>query len=79
MSNLVSIKHDDVYTNSWIIAENIGRQHQSVTRSISRFEKDLKDLGTLFRWTDSQTKTRGQERIIYDLNEQQAITIKGGC
>ena len=75
MNELVKIQRDDVFTNSWVIAENIERQHRAVTTMIRRFEKDLKDLGPLFTYTGSATKTRGQERVIYDLNEQQAIFL----
>lgn len=75
MNDLVILKHGDVYTNSWIISENVGRQHRAVLKNIRKFENDLKDLGKLFSYTASATKTRGQERIIYDLNEQQAIFL----
>jgi len=75
MNELVVIKANDVFTNSWIIAENIGREHASVTYNIRKYEKDLLDLGSLnFSSSGARTKeTRGQERKIYELNEQQAI------
>lgn len=77
MSELVIVKNDDVFTNSWIIAENIGREHASITYNIKKYEKDLRELGSL-RFSSSGTRTkitRGQERKIYELNEQQAIFL----
>jgi len=72
---LVVIQRNDVFTNSWIIAENIGRQHKQVTRVIEKYKSDLEydGFGSLFSSPGRGTKTRGQERIIYDLNEAQAI------
>lgn len=77
MNDLVISKNDEVYTNSWVIAENIERDHSSITRAIQRYEKDLTELGNLnFSSTGSRGKdTRGQERKIYELNEQQAIFL----
>ena len=75
MNELVQIKRNDVFTDSWIIAENINRQHRAITAIIRRHESDFNDLGSLFTYTASVSKTRGQERIIYSLNEQQAIFL----
>ena len=75
MTQLTFVNRDAVFTNSWIIAESIGRKHQSVTRQIQRYKADIEELGMLFTSTDSQSKTRGQERIIYHLNEQQSIFL----
>ena len=69
MNELTKIERNDIFTNSWIIAKNIGRKHKSVTQTIKRFENDLKELGKIFSSTDSQaklsssgsvTKTRGE-------------------
>jgi phage regulator Rha-like protein len=75
MTGLTKIERNDVFTDSWIIAENLGRQHRTITKHIKKFEADFKDLGTLFSYTASATKTRGEERKIYDLNESQAIFL----
>jgi phage regulator Rha-like protein len=74
-TNITKIQYNDVYTDSWIIAESIGRKHKTIVQTISRYEQDLKELGRLFSSSGRGTKTRGQERVIYDLNEQQAIFL----
>jgi len=76
-SSLVTIQRNDVFTNSWVIAENIGRQHKQVTRVIEKFKDALSSegFGELFSSPVRGTKTRGQERKVYDLNEQQAFFL----
>lgn len=75
MNELVILKGNEVYTDSWIIAENIGREHKRITEVIQRYENDLRELGPVFTSAGRGSKTRGQERKIYLLNEQQAIFV----
>lgn len=73
MANLVELKGNDVFTDSLVIAEGTGVQHQSVKRMILKNEKDLKDFGTLSILNRESTGGRPEE--IYRLNEQQATFL----
>lgn len=73
MTNLVELKGNDVFTDSLVIAEGTGVQHQSVKRMILKNEKDLKDFGTLSILNRESTGGRPEE--IYRLNEQQATFL----
>ena len=55
----------------------IGTQQraQEVTKLIARYRIDFEELGTLFTSPTRGTKTRGQDRVIYDLDESQAIFL----
>ncbi len=75
MNELVILKGNEIYTDSWIIAQNVEREHKRITEMIQRYERDLRDLGPVFTSAMRGTKTRGQERRIYFLNEQQAIFL----
>ncbi|HCF71900.1 MAG TPA: hypothetical protein DER33_10025 [Syntrophomonas sp.] len=73
MTALVSIKRNDVFTDSMVIAEGTGNNHHSVTRLIRRFENQLNQLGKLgFK---IQPSASGQGIKIYELNEPQATFL----
>ena len=74
MSELVKIQRDDVFTNSWIISENIGRDHASVTYNIKKFRNRLEKLGHLYS-SATRINHRGRPAEVFDLNEQQAIFL----
>jgi phage regulator Rha-like protein len=74
-NKLVLIKGNDIFTDSWIISENIERDHKRVTETIQRYEKDLSDLGQLIFSAPSGNKNRGRERKAYLLNEEQSIFL----
>jgi len=44
-------------------------------RVIEKYNADFNELGAVFSSPRRGTKTRGQERLIYELNEQQAIFL----
>lgn len=54
-TTLVNIKYNDCYTNSLVIAEGTGNQHESVVRIISKYGKELKEFGKI-RFTDTTSK-----------------------
>lgn len=76
MNDLVYLKKDDVFTDSLVIAEQTGNQHQSVTKLIRKQKKRLERFGKL-QFTDlkSVKSQKGRPQKIYMLNEQQATLL----
>jgi phage regulator Rha-like protein len=76
MTQLVNLKGKDVFTNSMIISENAGIQHESVMRLLNRHKSDFSYFGTL-RFTDlkSENSKGGRPIKVCDLNEQQATLL----
>jgi len=74
MNELVAIKRDDIFTDSWIIAQNIGRDHASITYNIKKFLSRLEKLGPIYS-SATRINRRGRPAEIFDLNEQQAIFL----
>lgn len=73
MNELVTLKGDDIFTDSLVIAQGTSVKHESVQRRIRDSEKELSELGKVgfkIRATGS-----GQEQKIYVLNEQQATFL----
>lgn len=73
MNELVIIKKNEVYTNSLIIANGIGRNHDSVTKTIKRYYNHLNDLGKV--GLTVQPSKSGQKQNVYILNETQAVFL----
>lgn len=70
---LVILKGNDVFTDSLIIAEGTGNQHESVQRRIREYEKEICTFGKLgFKIRPMES---GQEQKIYQLNEMQATFL----
>ena len=74
MNDLAFIQRNDVFTNSWTVAENVGREHASVTTSIKRFREQFAKLGPIYS-TASRKNQRGRPTEIFDLNEAQAVFL----
>lgn len=73
MNELVTLKGNDIFTDSLVIAQGTGVKHESVQRRIRDSEEELSELGKVgfkIRATES-----GQEQKIYVLNEQQATFL----
>jgi phage regulator Rha-like protein len=73
MNKLVTVKGNEIYTNSLIIAEGVSRQHDSVTKSIKRYFDHIEELGKV-RLT-VQPSDSGQNQNVYFLNETQAVFL----
>lgn len=73
MSELVTVKGNDIFTNSLIIAEGTNYGHHTLTRKIRDFSKDFEELGKI-RFMDDTTMnpSGGKPTRIYLLNEPQA-------
>ncbi len=73
MKELVQIVKNEVFTNSLIIAEGTGNQHKNVKELIQKYQKDVKEFGTLSVLNGESTGGRPLE--LYLLNEQQATFV----
>ena len=76
MNALVKFIGNDVFTDSMVIAEGTGNQHESVVSLIKTHQKSLKKFGNI-RFTDlkSGNPKGGRPTRIYQLNEPQATLL----
>jgi len=76
MSELVSIKRNDVFTDSLVIAKGTNNEHHSVTRIIRKYESDFAELGSIeFMDLKSINPKGGRPQRIYLLDEPQATLL----
>lgn len=73
MGDLVKVVHNDIFTDSLVIAEGTGNKHESVQRRIRDYEKELLTLGKV--GFEIRAMVSGQEQKIYQLNEPQATFL----
>lgn len=80
MYELVSLKGNDVFTDSWVIAEGTGNSHESVIKLIKKYHNDFSEFGKITK-TDFKSDEnsdnltvlqRNRKLTIYNLNEPQA-------
>lgn len=76
MNTLVKFIGNDVFTDSMVIAEGTGNQHESVVSLIKTYWKKLERFGFI-RFTDlkSGNPRGGRPTRIYQLNEPQATLL----
>lgn len=76
MNELVTIKGNEIFTTSKIIAQGTNKQHRSVQKIISTYENDFKEFGQVrFEITPVKYARGTNEEKIYLLNEQQATLL----
>ena len=78
MYELVEVRKEDVFTNSKVIAEGTGNQHEALQRIISKYEDEIKDFGALrfeMRVLEHQNYKGSTREKIYYLNEEQATFV----
>ena len=68
MNTLVKFIGNDVFTDSMVIAEGTGNQHESVVSLIKTHRKSLGRFGNL-EFTDFKSGKRGRPTRIFQLNE----------
>lgn len=73
MNQLVTIKKNDVFTDSMVIANGTGYEHHTITRKIRDFKNEFEELGKV--GCENQPLPSGQKQKIYLLNEPQASYI----
>lgn len=75
MQELVKIIKNDVFTNSWIIAECTGNAHESVMKLINKYSDDFNEFGKLSTDLKSDLKLSKRGIQIFQLNEPQATLL----
>ncbi len=76
MNDLVTLKKDECYTTSKVVADNLNRKHKSIRQLIETNENDFLEFGRLpFQMTPLKTKSGIQNFKVYFLNEQQATYL----
>ena len=73
MNELVKIIGQEIFTDSLTIAQGTENQHKNVKELIQKYEKDIKDFGTLSVLNGESTGGRPVEIIL--LNEEQATFL----
>ena len=73
MNELVYLKKDDAFTNSMIIAEGTGNDHNSITRLIRKYPDDFGKVD--FMDLKSKNSKGGRPVKVYLLNEEQATLL----
>lgn len=74
MYELVELKGNDVFTDSWIIAEGTGNSHEAVSKILTKYSDDFEEFGKLSYDLKSNFTTGRKSRIIL-LNEEQATLL----
>lgn len=76
MNELVKVIKNEVFTDSMVIAEGTGNEHNSVTRIIRNYKEDFEDFGKIeFMDLKSKNPKGGRPIKIYLLNEQQSTLL----
>lgn len=75
MNNLLTIKKDEIYVATDILAKELKRPHQRIINLINTYENELKKLGILTFEKSLKTGKSGQPKNIYYLNETQYLFL----
>lgn len=76
MNNLVSIKNDNIYVSTKILAQQLNRQHRVIYNLVNKYKKQLEMLGVLsFQSVPKMDDIGGGTSKIYYLNEEQYIFL----
>lgn len=77
MNELVSLKGNDIFTDSKVIADGTGNKHHAIQQLISKYESDFAEFGQVAFEMRAVTYARGTNyEKIYLLNEEQATLLK---
>lgn len=76
MNELVSLKGNDIFTDSKVIADGTGNKHHAIQQLISKYESDFAEFGQVAFEMRAVTYARGTNyEKIYLLNEEQATLL----
>lgn len=90
MDNLVILKGNDVFTDSWVIAEGTGNSHRAIKSIVDKYSDDFKEFGKLsyhYKWFENEKQKKvfsdnsrgvGREKTKIEvilLNEPQATLL----
>lgn len=73
-NDLVFERHGNAFTNSCVIADKAGVQHESVVRLINDNMNDLSEFGAI-EFSDLKSGKRGRPTRVYYLNERHSTLI----
>lgn len=65
MDNLVILKGNDVFTNSWVIAEGTGNSHRAIKSIVDKYSDDFKEFGKL-SYHSKRFENEKQKKIFSD-------------
>lgn len=74
MNDLVTMAGNNVFTDSLVIAEGTGNEHDSITAQIRKYYPDFQSFGKI-DFTDLKSGKRGRPLRVYLLNEEQATLL----
>ena len=74
MNELVYLKSDDAFTDSMVIANGTGNEHESVVALLKKYRSRFEKYGRL-EFTDLKSGKRGRPTKVYRLNEPQATLL----
>ncbi|WP_297134062.1 Rha family transcriptional regulator [Terrisporobacter sp.] len=74
--DLITVKRNEVFTDSKVIANGTHNKHESIQRIINKYKDDFEEFGKL-RFSDlkSENPKGGRPEVIYLLNEEQATLL----
>lgn len=73
MQELVTLKGNDVFTDSLIISRGTGNKHHAIQQLISKYESDFLEFGKVA--FEMRPLESGQSAKVYLLNEEQATLL----
>lgn len=73
MNELVTLKGNDVFTDSLVISEGTGNKHHAIQQLISKYEVDFAEFGKVA--FEMRPLKSGQSSKVYLLNEEQATLL----
>lgn len=75
-NGIVFIQKDNVFTNSKIIADELGVKHHAIQQITDKYKSDFEEFGILnFSHSKCENSKRGRPNKIYLYNEQQATLL----
>lgn len=75
-NGIVFIQKDNVFTNSKIIADELGVKHHAIQQITDKYKSDFEEFGILnFSHLKCENSKRGRPNKIYLYNEQQATLL----
>ena len=74
MEELVKVIKNEAFTDSMVVSQGTGNEHESVVALIKKYEMRFRRLGA-FEFTDLKSGKRGRPTRIYLLNEPQATLL----
>lgn len=75
MNELVTLKGNDIFTDSWIISVGTGNSHRAVVKLIEKYSDKFKKFGNLTDHLKSMNENGTRNTKVYQLSEEQATFL----